>query len=82
MGQKIELEIKKQSNIDIGIEKNNKLNLELKKSTGTSNYPSLTNKPSINGIIVLGDKLGEDYKLQDLMDEITESEIDKLIYGG
>ena len=52
-----------------------------KSGGGVSNYEQLSNKPSINGVIVLGDKLGEDYNLQDLMDEITPQEIDNIIYG-
>lgn len=45
-------------------------------------YPALSNKPSINGVTVLGDKLGEDYRLQRLMDAITAQDIDDILYGG
>ena len=49
---------------------------------GSTDYPSLGNKPRINGFTVIGDKLGIDYRLQDLMDSITDQEIDDIIYGG
>ena len=51
-------------------------------SGGTNNYNSLINKPKINGVTVVGEKLGADYKLQDLMNDIAEPEIDNIIYGG
>lgn len=51
-------------------------------SGGTSNYNSLTNKPKINGVTVIGDKTSSDYFLQDLMNDITEQEIDNILFGG
>lgn len=49
---------------------------------GTSNYNSLTNKPQINGVTLIGNKTSREIKVQDLMDEITEQDIDEIIYGG
>lgn len=49
---------------------------------GGGDYPHLSHKPSINGITIIGDKTGTDYRLQNLMGEITPQDIDDLIYGG
>ena len=48
----------------------------------TGNYEELNNKPKINNVEVIGSKDGEEYKLQNKMDEITEQEIDNIIFGG
>lgn len=50
--------------------------------SGTSDYENLANKPKINGVTVIGEKLGADYHLQDLMGTITPQDIDDIIYGG
>ena len=47
---------------------------------GTSDYPSLANKPKINGVVVLGDKEGADYRLQDKMTVATIAEIEAILY--
>ena len=47
----------------------------------TGDYNPLTNHPFINGFEVIGDKLGKDYKLQDLMTAITEQDIDNMMFG-
>ena len=51
-------------------------------SSGTSNYNALTNKPSINGVTLVGNKVSREIYVQDLMEEITEQDIDEMIYGG
>lgn len=48
---------------------------------GTKDYNKLTNKPTINGLTVEGDKTGPDYLLQNLMAEITDQEIDNIVFG-
>lgn len=48
----------------------------------TGDYEELSNKPKINNVEVIGSKDGEEYKLQNKMDEITEQEIDNIIFGG
>lgn len=48
----------------------------------TSNYEELFNKPILNGRTIIGDKVSNDYDLQDRMDEITPQDIDKIFYGG
>lgn len=50
-------------------------------ATATSSYNSLTDKPSINNITLIDNKTGSDLHLQDKMDEITNQEIDNIIYG-
>lgn len=47
----------------------------------TGDYNDLNNKPKINGVEVIGEKEGIDYNLQDKMSEVTEQDIDKIIYG-
>lgn len=50
-------------------------------SGATSNYNSLTNKPKINGVELIGDKPLEDFNIQEKMTPITNSEIDTIIFG-
>lgn len=47
---------------------------------GATSYNQLADKPSINGHTVVGDKSGEDYKLQDKMQFLTVQEIEKILY--
>lgn len=43
-----------------------------------TSYNELLDKPQINGVTVVGIKTGEDYGLQDLMEPITNAEIDEI----
>ena len=45
------------------------------------NYPQLYNKPKINGVEVVGDKVSSDYGLQGEMQFATNLDIDKLFKG-
>jgi len=47
----------------------------------TGNYEDLFNKPIINGHTIIGDKVSNDYDLQDKLNEITPQMIDNLFYG-
>lgn len=47
----------------------------------TGNYEELFNKPILNGRTIIGDKVSNDYDLQDKMDAITPQDIDNLFYG-
>lgn len=78
----IEITIPKSKDIDLDIGKSTHINLDMAGSKGTGNYNALTNKPSINGITLIGDKESPELKLQGLMDEITAQEIDIIIFGG
>lgn len=46
----------------------------------TDNFEDLYNKPSINDVTVQGNKVGEDYHLQDKMHALTTQEIEKILY--
>lgn len=50
--------------------------------SGTTNYNDLDNKPSINNITLINNKTSDDLGLQDKINEITNQEIDLIIYGG
>ena len=43
-------------------------------------YPDVTDKPSINGVTIEGNKLSEDYHLQEKMDFATVAEIERILY--
>lgn len=51
-------------------------------SGGISDYEALENQPQINSVTLMGNKTGEDLNLQDKMAEITNQDIDKIIFGG
>lgn len=72
--------IGKQSELNIVLEKQKKLDVEIAKTSIGGSYPPLSNKPSINDVILLGNKNSEDLHLQDEMDEITLQDIDKIIF--
>ena len=48
----------------------------------TTDYNELFNKPQINGVTLIGNKTSEEIKVQGKMQDIQESEIDQIIYGG
>lgn len=48
---------------------------------GTDDYNVLRNHPYINNEEVIGNKTSKDYKLQDEMDEISNQEIDEILFG-
>ena len=77
MGQKIEMYVNKNKDIKLEINRSGSGG-----GTGTNNYNALINKPRINGVILEGDKLDTQLNLQHIMDEITEQDIDNIIFGG
>ena len=77
MGQKIEMHVNKNKDIKLEINRSGSSG-----GTGTHNYNALINKPRINGVILEGDKLDTQLNLQHIMDEITEQDIDNIIFGG
>lgn len=77
MGQKIEMYVNKNKDIKLEINRSGSSG-----GTGTNNYNALINKPRINGVILEGDKLDTQLNLQHIMDEITEQDIDNIIFGG
>lgn len=49
---------------------------------GTKDYEKLFNKPQINLVTLIGNKTGEELGLQNKIQDITEQDIDRIIYGG
>ena len=48
----------------------------------SDNYEDLYNKPQINDITLIGNKTSTQLKLQHEMQELSDSDIDDVIYGG
>lgn len=48
---------------------------------GATSYLDLDDLPKINGVELINNKTGGDLQLQDKMDEISNSEIDTIIFG-
>ena len=48
--------------------------------SGTKDYNKLINKPQINNITLVDNKTSKDLGLQDEIDNITEQDIDNIIY--
>ena len=49
--------------------------------TESKDYERLYNKPRINGVELIGDKASKEIHVQHEMDEITNQEIDNIIYA-
>lgn len=49
---------------------------------GTRDYNRLINQPQINSITLINNKTSEELGLQDKIYDITEQDIDNIIYGG
>ena len=62
--------------------KNVKGSLSLPERVSTGDYNELVNKPQINSVELIGNKLSEDLGLEPTIHDITEQDIDNLIYGG
>ena len=45
-------------------------------------YEALYNLPSINSVTLEGDKTGSELGLQEEMDSLAETDIDRIIFGG
>lgn len=48
----------------------------------TDNYEDLYNQPQINDVTLIGNKTGEQLNLQDKMDVLSQTEIEKILYLG
>lgn len=81
MNSNIDLDINKNGSINMTIEGSGNINLGVENPQCNVNYSSLANKPQINGVTLVGNKLDKDLYLQHIMDEITPQDIDKIIYG-
>lgn len=49
---------------------------------GVQSYNSLSDRPQINSITLIGNKASEELGLEPTIADITEQDIDNLIYGG
>lgn len=56
--------------------------LTLPERVATSNYNELFNKPQINSVELIGNKISEELGLEPTIHDISEQDIDNLIYGG
>lgn len=73
----ITLDIQGKQSIDLSVAGESGISLGIERSTGTSNYIALINKPSIEGHVLIGDStLG-----QIGVGDITPQAIDTIIYG-
>ena len=48
----------------------------------SGDYNVLSNKPKINGVELIGDKSGPELKLQNKMDVLSQTDIEKILYLG
>lgn len=67
-------------NINVTIPAAKGIQLEIHRSQGTGNYNALTNKPSINGCTLIGNKTCDDIRVQSPMRALTTQEIEKILY--
>lgn len=51
-------------------------------SGGTKDYERLDNKPSINGVELIGNKISSEIHVQHEMSALSEWQIDEIIFGG
>lgn len=80
--EKLELEISRSTpSLRLDLDSNDSpLSLKIENRSeegGTTNYNRLSNKPSIEGVILQGDKTFDDLGLS----RVTEQEIDRMLYG-
>ena len=82
MGKAISLNIERTKSLSLDVPKTKGIGLSVGASSGSNNYEVLYNKPRINGVELVGNKLSADINVQSLMAEVTPQEIDTIIYGG
>lgn len=82
MGKKIELTIKAQNKINLNIPENKKLSLDISRSGGGGSYPPLTQKPSVNDVVLLGNKTFEDLGDHILTNIEIKTLFDRVFKGG
>lgn len=72
----IELELLGAETLDLDLKDSGSLEMELDRSTGTSNYAALSNKPQIEGHTLIGNST-----IQQIgVDALPVSEIEKILY--
>lgn len=73
-----------ESNINFNLEESEygfKLGCAFIGGGGTSDYEKLSNKPQINSVTLLGNKTSEELGLEPTIVDITEQDIDNIIYS-
>ena len=82
MDVKIKAKFTESANLNAGFKQSQDLSAGFDNAqiVHTDNYDDLYNKPIINDVVVRGDKVGEDYNLQDKMHALTTQEIEKILY--
>lgn len=73
----ITLDIQGKQGIDLSVAGESAISLGIERSTGTSNYEALVNKPSIEDVTLVGNKTFKQLGLE----AMTPQEIDQMIYG-
>lgn len=71
--------------IDIDILKTRQIDIDIDKAGGSDliNYNTkVFNRPQINDVTLLGNKRSREIGVQDYMDQITEQDIDEIMFGG
>lgn len=77
----IKMDFGTMENIDFNIPKSGDINITMgDRSTGTTNYNVLSNKPQINGVTLIDNKLSEELGLQDTMNALSIQEIERILY--
>lgn len=73
----ITLEMQSKTAMDLDISSGGSIQLGIERSSGTSNYEALVNKPKIEGHTLIGDSTLDQIGVGD----ITPQDIDIIIYG-
>ena len=81
MSKMIEMIIPRKNKIDLEFEDSKGIQLDIPKSKGTGNYNALTNKPSINGVMLIEDKSFEELGVNNITN-IEILTIFKRVFGG
>lgn len=78
--QEINSEINISDSVNFGISDSEEITFGIASNyQGTGNYNSLSNKPQINDVVLIGNKSSEQLHLQDEMDYLTNNEIEQLL---
>lgn len=77
---KLEGNLSTESKLSATLSSGSNMNGGMASTRYAKDYEKLINKPSINGVEVIGDKVSKDYKLQDELEIVSEQEIDKMLF--
>ena len=68
-------------NIDLNVEDTKNITFKMDRYIEREDYEELINIPSINEVPLIKNKTSKDLHVQHEMDEITNQEIDNIIFG-